>query len=194
MQTIGITGGIGSGKSIIAQILKRLGYPVYVADTEASRLMDEDPHIRLELTKLYGEDIYQGLALNKARLAGTIFQDREALQKVNQLVHPRVLEDFHCWCHHQITPLVFFESAILYEAKIDRFFDIVICVTAPEEVRIDRVSNRDHTTVEKVRERIQNQLDERKKSRQADFVIHNDNRQMVLEQILETLKKIKSNT
>lgn len=194
MQTIGITGGIGSGKSIIAQILKRLGYPVYIADTEASRLIDEDPHIRLELTKLYGEDIYQGPALNRARLAGIIFQDREALQKVNQIVHPRVVEDFHCWCHHQISPWVFFESAILYEAKIDRFFDIIICVTAPEEVRIGRVSARDHTTAEKVRERILNQLDDRKKCQQADFVIHNDNRQMVLEQILETLKKIKNNT
>lgn len=193
MQAIGITGGIGSGKSITARLLKRLGYPVYIADTEAARLIAEHPQIRLELTRLCGEDIYQGNALNKARLADIIFHNREALEKVNRIVHPRVMEDFQSWCRRQANPCVFFESAILFEAQLARFFDAVICVTAPEEIRISRVSARDHTTPEKVRERMCNQWNDQEKCRQADFLIYNDNRRLLLVQLLDILEKIKNN-
>lgn len=191
MLSIGITGGIGSGKSTIARILKAMGFPVYIADTRASYLMNNHPEIRKEMQQHFGKEIYNGnTTLNKTLLAGIIFEDPEALALVNNIVHPRVMADFHEWTHRQNSKLLFFESAILFEAHLNTFFDRIICVTASLEERIERVIRRDKSSPEAVRKRIQNQLDDAEKCRQSDFIIYNDDDHMVIGQILSILNKL----
>lgn len=191
MQSIGLTGGIGSGKSTIARILKTMGFPVYIADTEASRLIDTDPDIRREMQTHFGNSIYTANGpLDKVRLAGIIFENPEALKQVNSIVHPKVIKDFQQWSLIQQKHPVFFESAILYEARLESFFDAVICVTAPQEVRLQRVIQRDRTDREKVGKRMANQLDDSQKCRRSDFIIYNDDQHMVIEQILSLLNKL----
>lgn len=191
MKAIGLTGGIGSGKSTVARILRQMGYSVYIADKEASRLMNTHPEIRKELQQRFGPTTYtaQG-AIDKPKMAQLVFNNAQALADLNRIVHPRVMEDFRQWSLQQNSLLVFFESAILFEAGLDRFFHSVICVSAPESLRISRVVERDRTTSDKVEERIRNQSDEALKCRKADFVIYNDRNHMILEQLLETLQKL----
>ena len=192
MKTVGLTGGIGSGKSTVARIFKCMGFPIYIADTEASRLMNTSPEIRKEITERFGETIYDNDRLNRAELAKIIFDDKEALQYINQIVHPRVMEDFKTWCKRQKKTIALFESAILYEAGLSEFFEQIICVTAPEVVRIQRVMNRDHTTTEKVRDRIKNQMDDSEKVYRADFVVNNDGTQALLPQITNIIQQLNS--
>ena len=191
MQTIGLTGGIGSGKSLIARVLKHMGYPVYIADTEAKRLMHSHPDIRREIIRRFGETVYTNTGiLDKALLAQLIFTDAQALSAINAIVHPRVIEDFRQWSECQNSPLVFFESAILFEASLDHYFNHILCVTTSLETRIQRVMSRDHTTRDKVIDRLRNQMDEREKCRRADVVICNDEGQMVLSQVLAAVKEL----
>ena len=124
MLKIGLTGGIGSGKSTIAKIIETLGYPVYISDSKASELINRDEEIKRHLTELFGKDIYQPDGnLDKKRLATIIFNDKEAIKQVNGIVHPAVTRDFMEWCSAQRRPLLFFESAILFEAKLENLFD-----------------------------------------------------------------------
>lgn len=193
MKAIGLTGGIGSGKSTIARILKHLGFPVYIADTEASRLMNYHPGIREELIRRFGPETYTDSGnLNKPMLAKIVFEDRNALADINRIVHPRVMEAFQAWCSLQTTETVFFESAILFEAGLNEHFQYIICVTAPAEIRLQRVIARDHTTADKVEERIRNQMDDTDKCRRSDFVIYNDDTHMVIPQIIEILRRLKA--
>lgn len=172
MLKIGLTGGIGSGKTTIAKAFHGLGYPVYIADTEASRLINHSPEIRKALTALFGEGIYGADdTLDKQQLASLIFNDSALLQQVNGIVHPAVMQDFLHWCDKQQATLVFFESAILFEAGLSSYFDSVICVTADLNTRIERVMKRDRVSAEKVHERIRNQAANDEKSRRADFII-----------------------
>lgn len=191
MKAIGLTGGIGSGKSTVARILRQMGYPVYIADKEASRLMNTHPEIRKELQQRFGPTPHtaQG-AIDKPKMAQLVFNNAQALADLNRIVHPRVMEDFRQWSLQQNSLLVFFESAILFEAGLDRFFHSVICVSAPESLRISRVVERDRTTSDKVEERIRNQADAALKCQKADFVIYNDRNHIILEQLLETLQKL----
>ena len=191
MKAIGLTGGIGSGKSTVARMLRQMGYPVYIADQEASRLMNTHPEIRKELQQRFGPATYtaQG-TIDKPNMARLVFNDSEALADINRIVHPRVMEDFRQWSLQQDNTLVFFESAILFEVGLDRFFHSVICVSAPESLRIARVVDRDRTTSDKVEERIRNQSDDTLKCQKADFVIHNNRNRMILGQLLEILRQI----
>lgn len=172
MLKIGLTGGIGSGKTTIAKAFHDSGYPVYIADTEASRLMNYAPEIRKALTALFGEGIYRpDRTLDKQQLASLIFHDTALLRQVNGIVHPAVMQDFLEWCGKQQASLVFFESAILFEAGLNSCFDTVICVTADLPTRIERVMKRDGVSAEKVNERIRNQAGNDEKSHRADFVV-----------------------
>lgn len=192
MLKIGITGGIGSGKTTISHILGRLGYPIYIADEEASRLMNNNDKIRTGLIQNFGTEVYSGSGLlNKKKLADLIFSDKTALAKVNQLVHPEVLHDFASWSRKQTADVVFFEAAILFEAGLDRYFDYTICIYAPVETRIGRVLKRDHTTREKVMERIANQMDDDIRCRKSDFIISTADGKMVIEQILTITRQLK---
>ena len=188
MLKIGLTGGIGSGKSTIAKIIATLGYPVYISDFKASELINRDEEIKKHLIELFGKDIYQPDGnLDKKRLAGIIFNDKEAIKQVNGIVHPAVTRDFMEWCSAQRRPLLFFESAILFEAKLENLF---ILITTDLETRVERVISRDSTTREKVIERINNQMPDEIKQTKSDFVIYNNNDDKVIKQILSIIHQL----
>jgi dephospho-CoA kinase len=191
MLKIGLTGGIGTGKSIVAKVFQLLGIPVYVSDYEAKRLMNANEEIRQQLISRFGADIYQNDGLNKAKLASIIFKENEALKDVNAIVHPVVRKDFERWAREQIqAPYVIQESAILFDTGLYKNFDKIITVTANDETRIQRVIKRDHTKREMVEERMKNQLPEKEKVEKSDFVIYN-NGELILPQIIEIDKKLR---
>lgn len=188
---IGLTGGIGSGKTTIAGLLTRLGYPVYISDTKASHLINHNPEIRAKLIQHFGEAIYSGEAqLDKKKMSDIIFTDRTALATVNSIVHPEVIKDFTNWSRQQPGEIVFFESAIIFEANLVAHFDYIVCVYASLETRIKRVVNRDRTTPEKVAERIKNQMEDEIKCKKSDFIINTDEGRMLLGQVLSIIGKL----
>lgn len=194
MLKIGLTGGIGSGKSTIAKVVETLGYPVYVSDRRASALMNQNENIRKSLKQRFGEDIYlPGGTLDKKRLAAIIFNDKNAIADVNSIVHPVVTANFMEWCKRQRNTLLFFESAILYEAKLESLFDYVITVTTDVETRVKRVMKRDTITREKVLERIGNQMPDKEKIAKADFVVYNNEGDQVVKQILTIIDQLNHN-
>ena len=191
MLKIGLTGGIGSGKSTIAKIIETLGYPVYISDSKASELINRDEEIKKHLTELLGKDIYQSDGnLDKKRLATIIFNDKEVIKQVNGIVHPAVTRDFMEWCSAQRRPLLFFESAILFEAKLENLFDYIILISTDLETRVERVISRDATTREKVIERINNQMPDEIKQSKSNFVIYNNNDDKVIKQILSIIHQL----
>ncbi len=183
MVRLGITGGIGSGKTYVARMFREMGVPVYDTDSEAKRLMLEHLSIREELVALLGEDVYLGGQLNKPLLAGYLFASPVNASRINTIVHPRVRDDFRTWASLQPLETVALESAILFEAGFEDTVDKVIVVYAPLEVRVRRVMERDHATEEQVRARIAAQMSDEEKVRRADFVIVNDGVQDLLPQI-----------
>jgi len=183
---IGITGGIGSGKSIVSRLLEVMGVPVYLSDSEAKRLTASDPTIREELIALVGDEVYVDGALNKAFLASYMFGHPERLTAVNQIIHPKVKEDFRQWVNaHSHEPVVAIESAILIEAGFKEEVDKVVMVYAPLEIRIDRTIKRDGATKEQVLARIGSQMSDEEKCKQADYLIANDNKTALIPQVLE---------
>jgi dephospho-CoA kinase len=174
VKKIGLTGGIGSGKSTVANILLAMGYPVYFSDDRAKYLTDNNETIRAGLITLLGEQIYKNQVLDRKALAAAIFSDNELRQKVNDLIHPIVREDFDQWVAVQTQTLVFNEAAILFETGASERFDAMVLVTAPEELRIQRVLQRDQCTREEVLRRIHNQWSDDRKKELADVVLCND--------------------
>lgn len=191
MKTIAITGGIGSGKTIVSDILRASGYPVYDSDTQAKRLTAESPEIKNSLIALFGKKIYdEGGRLNKQMLAERLFSDAECRAKVNTIIHPAVLADFFRWRESQSTDTVFLESAILYESHFDTFVDEVWCVTAPIEVRIERVVKRNGVSRKQVEERMLTQLPDEEVRSKSTHVIINDGETSVLSQLRQYFPQI----
>ena len=188
---VGLTGGIGAGKSLIARIFEFLDVPVYNSDFEARRLMNEDSNIIKGLKELFGKDIYlpKGV-LDRKKLANNIFNDKIALKNVNELVHPIVGHHFLNWALIQKHPYVIQESAILFENQLEDRFDAIISVSAPRKVRIQRVCKRDRVARQLVVERIKNQLSDNYKCEHSDFCINNDDRTLVVPQVLEINKRL----
>ncbi|MDB2657310.1 dephospho-CoA kinase, partial [Crocinitomicaceae bacterium] len=145
MLKIGITGGIGSGKSMVGKILESMGYPVFYSDDQAKLLADRNPEIRHDLIDLFGPEVYNEAGLNRPFLAEKIFGDETLRQQVNQIIHPRVREAFDQFADNHASPFVFNEAAILIETGAHKNFDALVLVTAPEEIRIQRVQARDNT-------------------------------------------------
>jgi dephospho-CoA kinase len=185
----GITGGIGSGKTSVCMIFETLGIPVYYSDTRAKQLTDTDPELKTAIANCFGSEIYCCGTLNRRKLAEIVFNDKVALEKLNSLVHPAVARDFEQWQSQQTSPYTVEESAIIFESGIAERFDKIILVTAPEEIRIERVCARDNVAPEAVRERIKNQLPDEKKIAFADYIIYNDNMRMVIPQVIEIHKR-----
>ena len=172
---IGITGGIGSGKSTLSSLLSAEGYSLYDTDLEARRLQNEHSAMRKKLVDLFGKDIYTEQGLNRSALGKIVFTRPDLLLKLNAIVHPLVMEDFNNWVMNRLPKkMLFIESAILYESGFNKLVDKVILITASEEVRIGRVVNRDGVNPEQVRARMSNQLSEKEKISKADFVIYSD--------------------
>ncbi|MCV6628764.1 MAG: dephospho-CoA kinase [Flavobacteriaceae bacterium] len=184
MLKIGLTGGIGSGKSTVVKMFEGLGVPVFVSDIEAKRLMVSSKKIRKGLLSLFGEEVYIDKKLNNVFLAKKIFNDRHLLEEVNALVHPSVRHSFKIWAAKQYHPYVMQESAILFENDLHHFFDKTILVTAPKHLRIQRVIARDACTEEQVLARMSNQWEDERKETMSDFVIRNmkleDTKQQVI--------------
>lgn len=183
---IGITGGIGAGKSIISRIFQLLGIPVYDADSRAKWLTANDPELRQAITGLLGEDAYEGPALNRTYVARLVFNAPEKLKQMNAHIHPRVASDFDGWVtDHPDAPYVLKEAALLFESGSYQTLDKVVLVAAPEAVRINRVLTRDrHRTREDVEKIIAQQWNEPEKMRLSDYVIRNDETQLVIPQVL----------
>ena len=190
MLKIGITGGIGSGKTTVCKVFETLGIPVYNADTQAKLLMNTDPELKASLQGYFGSDIYVDGILVRHRLAEIIFNDREALEKVNSWVHPAVARDFERWRSMQTSPYVLEEAAIIFESNIMHRFEKIILVTAPEDLRIERVCARDHVAPEAVQKRMANQWPEEKRIALADYVIYNDNLRLITPQVMAIHKSI----
>ena len=187
---IGITGGIGAGKSFISWMLEAMGYKVYNTDLMAKKIMAESAAVREFLIGEFGEEVYSGSVLNKEYLAGKIFGNPVYLKKINAFIHPLVLNDFKEWSARQKSRICFIESAILYESGIDKHLDKIISVSADEELRIRRVMNREKCSLQKVRERINSQMSQELKDEKSDYIIYNNERESLLEQIDYILKKI----
>ena len=187
MISIAITGGIGSGKSYISNILQEYGIPIYNTDDEAKRLMVSDEGIRRDLVALLGEDVYVEGTLNKSLLASYLFADAENAARINGIVHPRVKMDFCRWLEqHADQEIVGMECAILFEAGFDDAVDSVVMVYAPEDLRVERAMKRDHATEAQIRARIAAQLDDEEKRKRADYVIYTDG-SILLDSQLSTL-------
>jgi len=188
---IGITGGIGSGKSLISRIFRHLGVPVYDADSHAKELMTTDGILVNQIKKEFGDLAYhKDGSLNRVYLGDHVFNNRHELEKLNALVHPRVAADYEKWvARHRGHPYVLKEAALLFEAGTARNLDAVIVVTAPEELRIRRVLKRDpHRTVEQLKGIVEKQMPEDKKRERADHIIVNDDAELVIPQVLRLHK------
>lgn len=184
MFKVGLTGGIGSGKSTVARVFGVLGIPVFEADEESKRLLREDENVKSAVIAAFGPAIYPRGGPDHAKLAGIVFNDAEALTKLNAIVHPAVRKRLGTWLDEQRSPYVLVEAALLVDTGWYRSMDHLIVVTAPEEERIRRVMSRDGVTEEQVRARMRNQLSEEQRLAVADSVIRNDGRELVIPQVL----------
>ncbi len=182
---VGLTGGIGSGKTTIANFFKELGVPIYIADTEAKALMNRSKVIKRKLIALFGDNAYQNGKLNRDFLSRQIFNNKDLLQKMNAIVHPKVASHFKRWVKKQEAPYVISEAAILFENGSYTKYDYIITVTAPEEVRLKRVMSRDSASKEKVKSVMNNQWKDEEKIKLSDYVIQNINLEEAKAQVLQ---------
>ena len=188
---IGITGGIGSGKSVISRILKNMGYPVYDSDSWAKHLMNHHPNIRQALTDKFGAETYTTEGLNRAYLAQQIFNNKESLTFVNSVVHPIVGQHFLEWANSLNSELVFIESAILFSSGLNKLLDETIYVDAPQHVRLQRAMARDNAPTEAIIARINSQQQDNEYAiAHSTHIIINDNQTLLIPQILSILQKI----
>lgn len=192
MIKIGITGGIGSGKSVVASLLNLHGIPVYVADTESKLLTDTSPVIKEKLTALLGDDLYTEKGLNRKLLASHIFGNPEYLRQVNAIIHPEVDRHFTAWAQSQKNTICAIESAILFESGFNKLVDKSLMVYAPLPLRIERAVARDNACQEEIIRRIDSQLPDETKRDRSDYVIFNDDKQALLPQVERFLISIQN--
>ncbi len=189
MLKIGLTGGIGSGKSTVAGIFEVLGIPVYYSDQASKRLMTENEELKASIINHFGAEAYSGSILDRKFLAGQVFNNNKELALLNSLVHPVTIKDATDWFERQTSPYVLKEAALIFESGSNKYLDFVIGVEAPKAIRIERAMERDHISAQQVEDRISKQMDESEKMRLCDFVIVNDEKQMVIPQVLALHEK-----
>jgi dephospho-CoA kinase len=187
---VGLTGGIGSGKTTVAHMFKALGVPVFNSDDEAKVLMNSSVIIKQEIIELLGENSYKDDTLNKPYIASQIFNTKAVLKQINAIVHPKVAAAFDTWVSKQNAPYVIKEVAILFETRTDSLVDFIITVIAPLETRIQRVMERDQKSREAVELIIDNQLSDSEKIKKSHYVIENNNRLITEKKVLEIHTKI----
>jgi dephospho-CoA kinase len=192
MLKIGLTGGIGSGKTTVARIFEVLGIPVYYADEAAKRLMNEDESLKQKIKLQFGESVYVNDRLDKKAMADIVFNDPDKLALLNALVHPATLLDAESWMQSQSTPYTIKEAALIFESGAQQNLDHVIGVTAPAPLRIQRTMQRDGITREAVFARMDKQMDDNIKMKLCDFVLTNDEQEMLLPQVLALHEKLLS--
>lgn len=192
MLKIGLTGGIGSGKSVAAGIFKVFHIPVFDADTEAKLIMEKDEQLAQSIQKLFGEETYTEKKLNRKHLANIAFNDPRKLEQLNALVHPAAILAANSWMDLQRASYVIKEAALLFEAGSAQSLDFVIGVYAPKSLRIKRVMERDSATHEQVLARVSRQMDEEEKMKLCDFVVVNDEQQLLTPQVVQLHEKFLS--
>ena len=191
---VGITGGIGCGKSVVSKIIGLMGYPVYDSDKNAKKIVDESDEIRAGLISRFGTEIYNGTKLNRKLLAEKIFSDNEARSFVNSLIHPAVLKDFIRWSELNLkkVDVVFIESAILFESGFNKYVDKILLVISTDKLRIERIRKRDNALISEIRKRIQSQIPQKERIKKSDCIIKNDEKRSLLQQIRLFLENIHS--
>lgn len=187
---VGITGGIGSGKSTVANVFKTLGIPVFDADAAARKVMNENDDLKNRISVFFGEEAYINGVLNRKYIADIVFKDAYKLEKLNAMVHPVTIAMAEEWMQQQTDPYVLKEAAIIFESGAAMGLDYIIGVFAPQHVRIQRVMQRDKVSREEVLNRISKQIDERMKMKLCDFVITNDEQQLLIPQVLTVHEKL----
>ncbi|MCT4580974.1 MAG: dephospho-CoA kinase [Flavobacteriales bacterium] len=193
MLKIGLTGGIGSGKTTVASIFNSFGIPIYNSDIRAKYIMNHDVELIKAIQHLLGDEAYLNGKINRPYISKKVFSTPALLQQLNQLVHPKVAEDFDHWCNENShAPFIIKEAAILIESKAYLSLDKIIVVNAPEAIRITRVMQRDHTPLEAVKARIKNQISEEERNQYADFIVNNDGKTALIKQVKAIIKALKA--
>jgi dephospho-CoA kinase len=191
MLKIGLTGGIGSGKTIIAKIFEVLNIPVYYADDAAKNLMNNNEELKTAIIKNFGKESYRDGELDRKYLAGIVFSNKEKLDLLNSLTHPVTIQDAEQWMNRQTTPYIIKEAALLFESGAAERLDYVIGIYTPQHIRVKRVMDRDGLPAEDIMKRISRQIDEEMKMKLCDFVITNNEERLVIPQVLELDKKFR---
>lgn len=190
MTRVGLTGNIGSGKSTVADVFSSLGIPVYRADEESKKLLSRHDVLN-QLEEAFGTEVISGGAIDRNRLASVVFGNREALGRLNRMLHPLVMADFNDWCEvNSVAPYVIMEAAILFESGYAKEFDRIIHVSCPQENSVERVIKRDGLSREQVLERLKHQIKNEEKAMRSDFIIYSDGLQMVIPQVMTVHKKL----
>lgn len=187
---VGLTGGIGSGKSTVAQLFEVLGIPVYYADIEAKKLMNDDTELKKAIIAHFGKEAYTNEVLNRKYISTIVFSDPLKLELLNSIVHPATKKDGENWMHLQKAVYAIHEAALIFEANVSDRLDYVIGVSSPKELRIKRAMERDNVTREEIIKRMTKQLDEEIKMSKCDFVVINDEQQLLIPQVLELHEKL----
>ena len=191
MKKIGITGGIGVGKTYVSDILRKLDYPVYNSDEVSKKIMNTNLELIQLIKNEFGEDIYTSdNKLNSSRLSSLVFSDRLILAKINSIVHPFIFDHFKLWCLKQSSSIVFKEAAILFESGANNDLDAVICISADDNLRIERIKKRDGRTEEDIRLIISSQIDQVRKEEMSDYKIINNGKTSLLMQINEIIEDL----
>ena len=190
MLRIGLTGGIGSGKTTVAHIFEVLGISVYYADDAAKRLMNEDENLRKKIIENFGDESYIDGKLNRTYLASIVFSNREKAALINSFVHPVTIADAQLWMQKQNAPYAIKEAALIFEAKADKELDLVIGVYAPLPLRINRIMLRDKIDETAVMARMQKQMNEEEKMKLCDFVIENNEKDLLIPQVIAIHEKL----
>lgn len=187
MIKVGITGGIGSGKTIVCKVFALLGIPIYYSDEEAKWLLDNEDEVRENIIKSFGKDVLNETGnIDRKKLSALVFADKNKLKKLNAIVHPAVARHFEEWVtKHKEQKYILKEAAILFESGANKQVDTVITVTAPSSLKIKRAMQRDNITVEQVEERMKNQWSDEEKIKLSEFVIYNDEEQLVIPQVIK---------
>ena len=185
MKKIGLTGGIGSGKSTVAELFSRLGVPVFVSDNVARDLQEEDQEVKNAIIEIFGKEIYSGNKLDRGKVAEIVFADKKKLEQLNSVVHPAVGKAFEKFCgENRNAKYILKEAAILFEIGDDKNIDAMIVVSAPDDLRINRVMQRDGIEKDAVMQRIKNQMKQEEKVKKANYVIVNDEKELLIPQII----------
>jgi dephospho-CoA kinase len=181
---LGVTGGIGSGKTTVCKVFAVLGIPVFSADVEAKRIQDNDRDLQKKINSLAGKDLFASGKLDRAEMAKLIFNNKDLLEKVNSVVHPVVFKYFREWAVSQDSPYSVMEAAILFESGASRMMDRIVTVVTPMEERIERLVRGNKFTREQITERVKNQIDDESRIKQSDYVIFNSENDMIVPAVL----------
>ena len=187
---VGVTGAIGAGKTFVSSIFEKLGFPVFNSDIEAKKCMQSDVYLIEQIKVVFGDKVYENNILQKNILSEIIFNDNDKLKSLNHLIHPVVSKNFINWCRLQDSDIIIKEAAILFESGSNDILDKIICVSAEEEIRIKRVMSRDKCDKNHVLSIMSKQMTQKEKEKLSDFIIINDDKKLLMPQIIDVITKI----